>query len=164
MGPVSTGPCLHPMHEGLGSRAFVPDRIQGDAVFAAYVIRGPVQDHVSLSIARSIVPPIKSRAGLAAVKAWPGYNAPCGASIVPASLDRGCARRSAKLWSGRRNVLGRTKKRGVRYACLLTSNAPYKGGLSASETHHASAWTMVGYAFRLLPSEVDGELDEGGRL
>lgn len=132
MGPVSTGPCLHPMHEGLGSRAFVPDRIQGDAVFAAYVIRGPVQDHVSLSIARSIVPPIKSRAGLAAVKAWPGYNAPCGTSTVPASLDRGCARRSAKLWSGRRNVLGRTKKQGVRYACLLTSKAPYKDGLSAA--------------------------------
>ena len=142
MGPVSTGPCLHPTHEGLGYRAFVPDRIQGDAVFSAYVIRGPVQDHVSPSIARSIVPPIKSRAGLAAVKAWPGYNAPCVASTVPASLDRGCARRSAKLWSGRRNILGRTKKRGVRYACLLTSKAPYKDGLSSSRNPSSSQSPM----------------------
>ncbi len=99
-----------PVHEGLGYRAFVPDRIQGDAVFPAYVIHGPVQDHVSPSIARPIVPSIKRRAGLAAVKAWPGYDAACRARAVPASLDRGCARRSTGSRSGRRNALGRTKK------------------------------------------------------
>jgi hypothetical protein len=128
-----------PVHEGLGYRAFVPDRIQGDAVFPACVIHSPVQDHVSPSIARPIVPPIKGRAGLAAVKAWPGHDAARGASAVPASLDRGCARRSAEWWSGQRNALGRTKKlkcplpeefRG--YACLLTSTAPYKDGWSAA--------------------------------
>jgi len=99
-----------PVHEGLGYRAFVPDRIQGDAVFPAYVIHSPVQDHVSPSIARPIVPSIKRRAGLAAVKAWPGYDAACRARAVPASLDRGCARRSTGSRSGRRNALGRTKK------------------------------------------------------
>jgi len=38
--------------------------------------QAPLQDHVSPSIARSIVPPIKSRAVLAVVKAWPGSDAP----------------------------------------------------------------------------------------
>src|SRR5436309_11315131 len=51
-----------PVHEGLGYRAFVPDRIQGDAVFSACVIHGPVQDHVSLSIARPIVPSLNRSA------------------------------------------------------------------------------------------------------
>ena len=104
-----------PVHEGLGYRAFVPDRIQGDAVFSACVIHGPVQDHVSSSIARPIVPSINRSAGLAAVKAWPGYDAVCRARAVPASLDRGCARRSKASRSGRRNALGRTKK----LKCLL---------------------------------------------
>src|SRR5207302_10109518 len=94
---------------------FVPDRIQGDAVFSACVIHGPVQDHVSSSIARPIVPSINRSAGLAAVKAWPGYDAVCRARAVPASLDRGCARRSKASRSGRRNALGRTKK----LKCLL---------------------------------------------
>jgi hypothetical protein len=118
-----------PVHEGLGYRAFVPDRIQGDAVLPHASFTAHSKDHVSLPI----VPSIKLRTGLAAVKAWPGYNAACRAHAVPASLDRGCARRSARSWSGRRNALGRTKKlpvaRGARsYACLLTSTAPYKDG------------------------------------
>src|SRR6202043_2122468 len=57
-------------------------------------------------------------------------------TAVPASLDDGCARRFAKSWPGRRNTLGRTKKlicpvvKGDRCDdCLLTSTAPYKGGL-----------------------------------
>jgi len=99
-----------PVHEGLGYRAFVPDRIQGDAVFPACVIHGPVQDHVSPSIARPIAPSIKCRAGLAAVKAWPGYDEPAAPAQCRPSLDRGCARRSTGSRSGRRNALGRTKK------------------------------------------------------
>jgi hypothetical protein len=58
------------------------------------------------------------------------------------------ARRSAEPWSGRRNTFGRTKKlirhlpEEFRYACLLTSTAPYKDGWSAAipitSRHHAS--------------------------
>ena len=126
-----------PVHEGLGYRAFVPDRIQGDAVFPACVIHGPVHDHVSPSIARPIVPSIKRRAGLAAVKAWPGDGGACGTRAATASLDRGCARRFRRIEVGTKKRPRSNKEtemlmaRGVRgYACLLTSTAPYKDGWS----------------------------------
>src|SRR5712692_6526483 len=80
-----------PVHEGLGYRAFVPDRIQGDAVFPACVIHGPVQDHVSPSIARPIAPSIKCRAGLAAVKAWPGYRRGLDTMSLPRPRSAGPA-------------------------------------------------------------------------
>jgi hypothetical protein len=128
------------VHEGLWYRAFVPDRIQGDAVFPHASFTAPVQDHLRRR-ARSIVPTIKLRTGLAVVKAWPGYDPIRRATKVPASLDDGCARRSAKSWPGRRNTLGRTKKlirpvaKGDRCDdCLLTSTAPYKGGLSRGQS------------------------------
>jgi hypothetical protein len=86
-----------PVHEGLGYRAVVPDRIQGDAVASACVIHGPVQDHVPPSVAQPIVPTIHPRAGLAAVKAWPGSDIACGTRAAPASLDGGYARRPHRM-------------------------------------------------------------------
>src|SRR3979490_552415 len=125
-----------PVHEGLWYRAFVPDRIQGDAVFphASFT----AQSRITFAVERdrssrpsSFAPRSPSpRRGLDTTQS-------AAPPQVPASLDDGCARRSAKSWPGRRNTLGRTKKlicpvvKGDRYDdCLLTSTAPYKGGLS----------------------------------
>jgi len=80
------------VHEGLGYRAIEPDRIQGDAVLPHACTRPRPGITSRPLIARATSRPIKPRTGLAAVKAatrrlrrWPA-----------ASLDRGCARRSAE--------------------------------------------------------------------
>ena len=131
-----------PVHEGLWYRAFVPDRIQGDAVFphASFT----AQSRITCVVERDRSSrPSSFAPGSPSSRRGPGYDPIRRAATVPASLDDGCARRSAKSWPGRRNTLGRTKKlicpvvKGDRYDdCLLTSTAPYKDGLSASDTHH----------------------------
>ena len=88
-----------PVHEGLGYRVLVPDRIQGDAVLSAFVIHGPVQDHVS-PVSQPIVPIIQPRAVLATVKAWPGEGGACRKRRATASLDDGCARRCCRIKVG----------------------------------------------------------------
>ena len=80
------------VHEGLGYRAFEPDRIQGDAVSLHACITAQSRDHVLPLIARRFVPTRKPRAGLAAVKAWPGDDRACGSRTATASLDGGCTR------------------------------------------------------------------------
>ena len=89
------------VHEGLGHRAIEPDRIQGDAVLLPHACTtAQSRDHVMPLIARLIVPTIQPRAGLAAVKAWPGNRGACGSHDATASLDCGCARRSRRIMVG----------------------------------------------------------------
>jgi hypothetical protein len=53
---------------------------------------------------------LKPRAGLAAVKAWPGNTEARGTCVATASLDDGCARRGQCIAVGTKKPPGRTKK------------------------------------------------------
>src|SRR6266487_2914536 len=142
-----------PVHEGLWYRAFVPDRIQGDAVFphASFT----AQSRITCAVERDRSSrPSSFAPGSPSSRRGPGYDPIRRATTVPASLDDGCARRSAKSWPGRRNTLGRTKKlicpvvKGDRYDdCLLTSTAPYKDGLSLRNPSSPQD-AIDGYRFR----------------
>lgn len=103
---------LSPVHERSGYWGLVPDRIQGDAVIAAFDTHGPVQDHVPSLSARPIVPTVQPCAVLAAVKAWPANGRVCRTRVATASLDGGVCARRPGLAAGRdeETATGRTKK------------------------------------------------------
>lgn len=61
--------------------------------------------------------PMRPRAVLVAVKAWPGNATLSGTHGATASLDRDCARRSGILVVGTKKRLGRTKKLGKPNCC-----------------------------------------------
>ena len=93
---------LSPVHERLGYRVLAPDRIQGDAVSSAFILHGPVQDHVSPLIARPR--PSSSRPSSLAPSSPPSrpLRAASGGGLRPA-LTAAARGASAGSWSGRRN-------------------------------------------------------------
>ena len=112
-----------PVHEGLGYRVLIPDRIQGDAVL-------PHSSFTALPASRFAAnrpdPPASRRARSPQGVAWQSRSLP-HAPRATASLDEGCARRSGRIMVGtKKHALSRTKKLTAladsvhRHACLLT--------------------------------------------
>jgi hypothetical protein len=114
-----------PVHEGLGYRVLVPDRIQGDAVLphASFTAQSRITSRRSCrqSSRSSGVAPCSpsSRRGLA-------KTALAASRGATASLDDGCARRSCRIKVGTEKRARSNKEteaspnRVHRHACLLT--------------------------------------------
>ena len=145
------------VHEGLGYRVLVPDRIQGDAVLphASFTAQSKITSHRSrgrLSRSSSLAPcSPSSRRGLAKPELAASRRA-------TANLDEGCARRSRRITVGtkkraRSNKETDSSTRQRSPPCLPLDSQPHtRVGKGAERRAHQSACRRQWWARFALPT------------